>query len=289
MTYAFTLLIYFEIYALVAASLNLLIGYSGLLQVAHAAYFGIGAYTLALLTTRAGMPFPAALVLAGVLGAASSLLVSLPSRRMRGDSFVFMSMAVQIALYSLMVNWSELTGGSLGVAAIPRPRIAGSIFATEGRILALYTILAALLLGILGWLSASPFFRSLQAMRDDELAARSLGIAVDKLRIWVFLIASAVVGVAGGMYAGFVSYIDPKGFSLDESILMLSAVIVGGTGNVRGPIVGAVTLIAIPEALRLARLPDAVGSNIRLLAYGLLLLLMMRLRPQGIAGRYRFE
>ena len=289
MTYGLTLLIYLAIFMLVTGSLDLLIGYGGILQIAHAAYFGIGAYTLALLTERFGFGFPAALASAGILAAFASLPLSVSSRRLRGDSFVFMSMAMQLTLYGIMVNWPNLTGGSLGIAAIPKPRISGSIFATEQSIVVIYALVAVVLLVILAWLKSSPFGRSLQAMRDDELAARSVGIAVDKLRIWVFLIASGFVGMAGGMYAAFASYIDPTGFSLDESILMLSAVIVGGTGNVRGPIVGAVTLIAIPELLRLARLPDASAGSLRLMAYGLLLVLMMRLRPQGIAGRYRFD
>ncbi len=138
-------------------------------------------------------------------------------------------------------------------------------------------------------LKQSPFGRSLQAMRDDELAARSLGLPVRLLKIESFLIASAMVGVAGGMYAAYVSYIDPTSFTLDESILMLSMVIVGGTGNVRGPIIGAAVLIAIPEILRFLALPDAIAANMRLLIYGLLLILMMHLRPQGLAGKYRFE
>ena len=138
-------------------------------------------------------------------------------------------------------------------------------------------------------LKQSPFGRSLQAMRDDELAARSLGLPVRLLKIESFLIASAMVGVAGGMYAAYVSYIDPTSFTLDESILMLSMVIVGGTGNVRGPIIGAAVLIAIPEILRFLALPDAIAANMRLLVYGLLLILMMHLRPQGLAGKYRFE
>jgi len=135
----------------------------------------------------------------------------------------------------------------------------------------------------------SPFGRALQAMRDDELAARSLGIPVDWLKLQAFALASALVGVAGGLYACYVSYIDPTSFSLNESILMLSMVIIGGTGNVRGPLVGAAVLILLPEALRFMSLPDAIAANVRLLAYGLLLIIMMHLRPQGLAGKYHYQ
>jgi branched-chain amino acid transport system permease protein len=143
-----------------------------------------------------------------------------------------------------------------------------------------------MLIALLKW---SPFGRAMQAMRDDELAARSVGIPVDWLKLQAFALASALVGVAGGLYAAYVSYIDPTSFGLNESILMLSMVIVGGTGNVRGPLVGAAVLILLPEALRFLAMPDAIAANVRLLAYGLLLVIMMRLRPQGLAGAYRYQ
>src|SRR3989304_4308718 len=197
-------------------SLNLLIGYGGLLQVAHAAYYGIGAYAAALLWTKLG--------------------------------------------------WGVFSGlGGGGVAG-------GGVW--------------GMIRALLKW---SPFGRALQAMRDDELAARSIGIPVNWLKLQAFALASAMVGIAGGLYASYVSYIDPTSFSLNESILMLSMVIIGGTGNVRGPLTGAAVLILLPEALRFLQLPDAVAANVRLLAYGLLLVIMMHLRPQGLAGTYRYQ
>lgn len=289
MNYLLHLLVYFEIYVLVALSLNLLIGYSGLMQVAHAAYFGVGAYTAALLSIKYGLGFMPALACAGFVAGFASLLVSLPAWRFRGDYFVMISLAVQVFLYSLMYNCVALTNGPNGITGIPKPAILSSIFATTGGIFVLYGCIVVIMVLLFGGLKRSPFGRSLQAMRDDELAARSLGIPVRKLKVQAFMIASGVVGVAGGMYGYYVSFIDPTSFSLNESILMLSMVIVGGTGNVRGPIIGALVLIAIPEILRFLSLPDAVAANVRLLVYGLLLIVMMHLRPQGIAGRYRFE
>ena len=289
MNYLLHLLVYFEIYIIVAMSLNLLIGYSGLLQIAHAAYFGVGAYAAALLALKLGVSFLPALFGAALAAAILSLLVSLPAWRFRGDYFVMISLAVQVTLYALMYNWVDLTNGPYGLSGIPRPAIFDSIMATQGGVFVFYGVIVIFLAVMLGLLKHSPFGRSLQAMRDDELAARSLGLPVRMLKVQSFLIASAMVGVAGGMYGAYVSYIDPTSFSLDESILMLSMVIVGGTGNIRGPIVGAAVLIAIPELLRLLALPDAIAANVRLLAYGLLLILMMHWRPQGLAGKYRFE
>jgi branched-chain amino acid transport system permease protein len=289
MSYLLHLLIFFQIYAVVAMSLNLLIGYGGLLQVAHAAYFGVGAYTAALLWTKLGVGFIPGLLGAALMSSLLSLLVSLSAWRFRGDYFVMISLAVQVVLYSLMYNFMDITNGPYGITAIPKPVIMNSTSATQMATFAIYVVVVGMLALILAAAKLSPFGRSLQAMRDDELAARSLGIPVRRLKVEAFMLASAMVGVAGGLYASYISYIDPTSFTLDESILMLSMVIVGGTGNVRGPLVGAAVLIAIPELLRFLSLPDTVAAHIRLLAYGLLLILMMHWRPQGLAGRYRFE
>lgn len=289
MTYALHLVILLEIYFVVAASLNLLIGYAGLLQIAHAAYFGVGAYAGTLLTTRLGVGFAPALLGAAAVSGILSLLISLPAWRFRGEAFVLMSLAVQVALFSVFYNWVSLTGGPYGLSGVPRPVIVGIELDTLGSIFVAYGALVSLCLGVLAFLKRSPFGRSLQAVRDDELAACSLGIPARRLKVEAFALASALVGISGAMYAAYATYIDPMSFNLDESILMLSMVIVGGTGNVRGPFVGALTLIAIPEILRLAALPDAIAANIRLLAYGLLLLILMRLRPQGLAGKFRYE
>lgn len=289
MSYLLHLLIYAEIYILVALSLNLLVGYGGLLQLAHAAYYGVGAYTAAILTLRFGYGFLAAVALATLMSGLLSLLVSLPAWRFKGDAFVMMSLAVQMALYAIFYNWIDLTGGPFGLSSIPHPVIGSSSFATRNSIAVLYSLIVLSCVIGLGILKRSAFGRCLQAMRDDELAARSLGIQTKKLKVQTVLIASMIVGLAGALYAFYVTYIDPTSFTLDESILMLSMVIVGGTGNLKGPLIGALTLIAIPEILRLLELPSSIAANVRYLVYGLLIVLLMLWRPQGIAGRYRFE
>lgn len=289
MNYTFHLLIYLDIYLIVAMSLNLLMGYAGLLQIAHAAYYGIGAYTTALLITNFGLGFLPSLCAAAFVSGILSLLISLPAWRFKGDYFVMLSLAVQVALYSLMYNWTGLTNGPFGITGISKPVILGNGFVTQGNIFVLYSLLTILCGLVIFILLRAPWGRALKAMRDDELAARGLGKNTRLLKLQAFFIASAFVAVAGGMYASYVSYIDPTSFTLDESILMLSMVVIGGTGNFRGPIVGAIILIAIPEILRFLYLPDPVAANLRLLAYGLLLIIMVHLRPQGIAGEYRFK
>lgn len=289
MNYIYHLLIYLDIYLIVAMSLNLLMGYAGLLQIAHAAYFGIGAYTTALLMVKLGVGFIPALFISAIVSGILSLLISLPAWRFKGDYFVMLSLAVQIALYSLMYNWTELTNGPFGITGISKPVILGNKFVALDNIFLLFTVLMILCGAIFFVLLRSPWGRALKAMRDDELAARGLGKNTRLLKLQAFFIASAFVAVAGGMYASYVSYIDPTSFTIDESILMVSMVIIGGTGNFIGPVVGAIILIAIPEILRFLQMPDSIAANVRLLAYGLLLILMIHKRPEGIAGEYKIN
>jgi branched-chain amino acid transport system permease protein len=155
--------------------------------------------------------------------------------------------------------------------------------------LLLGTVLMVLCGTVVFILLKSPWGRALKAMRDDELAARGLGKNTRLFKLQAFFVSCAMVAVAGGLYATYVSFIDPTSFTLDESILILSIVIIGGTGNLRGPVIGAMTVIAIPEILRFVHMPDVYAANVRLLAYGLLLVIMAHVRPQGLAGEYRFK
>lgn len=289
MNYLLHLLIYLDIYLIVAISLNLLMGYGGLLQVAHAAYYGIGAYVAALAMLKFGWGFFPAVGLAVVVTGILSLAVSLPAWRFRGDYFVMVSLAVQSVGYSLLYNWVDLTNGPFGLTGIPRPSIFGYKFDTIGVVTLFASVIAGMCILCTVLLLRSPWGRLLKAMRDDELAARSLGKNTRMAKLQAFMFACALVAVAGSLYATYVSYIDPTSFTLDESILMLSMVIVGGTGNLRGPLVGAFILIALPELLRFVYIPDVVAANVRLMIYGLLLVLMAHFRPQGVSGTYRLQ
>jgi branched-chain amino acid transport system permease protein len=298
MNYALHLLIYFCIYAIAALSLNLVIGYCGLLTLAHATYFAVGAYTYAILSIY-GWGFLPALVAAVAIAAVLSLIVSLPAWRFRGDNFVLMSLAAQTFIFSLFQNWYHpqahpgtflnLTNGPFGLAGIPRPVILGIRMDTIGSISAVAVVLATIC-GLMVWrLQSSPWGRLLQCMRDDELALRGLGKNVRQAKLEAFAISCGLVAVAGVLYASYVSYIDASSATLDESILMVCMLLVGGMVNFRGPLVGAAVLLAIPEILRMVHLPDATAANVRLLVYGLLLVLIVHCRPQGLAGKYRVQ
>jgi len=297
MNYALHLLVYFNIYLIVALSLNLVVGYCGLLTLAHAGYYAIGGYAYAILTVQAGWTFLPAALAGAMISAILSLAVSLPSWRLKGDFFVLASLAVQALIFSALYNWSSanapmgswknLTNGPFGITGIPRPEIFGWTPSTPLAFALFASVVAAICAFILWRLKRSPWGRLLLAMREDELAARGLGKNTRLAKVQAFAISGALVAIAGALYASHVRYLDPSSASLDEGILMLSMVIVGGLGNFRGPIIGAAVLILLPEILRFVDLPDAQAANLRMLIYGLLLILMMHFRPQGIAGEYR--
>jgi branched-chain amino acid transport system permease protein len=299
MNYFLHLLVYFDIYLIVALSLNLVVGYCGLLTLAHAGFYAVGGYAYALVAMKLGWGFiPGALVgaaLAGVL----SLFVSAAAWRLRGDFFVMVSLAAQSLIYSLLYNWTaddaplgslrNMTNGPFGINGIPRPSILGWQVSDPASFALFATIVASICLFILWRLKTSPWARLLLSMREDELATRGLGKNTRLAKVQAFAISSALVAVAGALYAAHVRYLDPSSASLDESILMLSMVLVGGLGNFRGPAVGAAVLIALPEALRFLHLPDAQTANLRLVIYGAMLVLVVHFRPQGLAGNYRVK
>jgi branched-chain amino acid transport system permease protein len=299
MSYLFHLLIYLGVYAIVALSLNMIVGYAGLLSLAHAGYFAVGGYTYALATLKLGLSFVPATLLSASIAALLSLALSLPSWRFDGDFFVMISLVVQVMVYRLLYNWSSpnteigtwsnLTNGPYGISGITNPSVFGATFDSIGGTLIVASFISLSCIIVVGLLLQSPWGRLLKVMRDDELAARSLGKEVRKTKVQVFSVSCGLAAVGGAMYAAYVGYIDPSLATLDEAILLLSFVLVGGVGNLRGPILGAAVLILLPEILRLVALPDAIAAEVRLMIYGLLLVGMMHFRPQGLAGVYRPE
>jgi branched-chain amino acid transport system permease protein len=247
----------------------------------------------------------------------ASLLLSLPAWRFKGDYFVMITLAVQALVYGMARNWfspyaevgslQNLTNGTFGIAGIAKPVIFGHKVATMGGICILYTGAAAVAALFFLRLVHSPWGRLLKCLRDDELALRGLGKPVRLLKVEAFAVSGALAAMGGAMYAGYVGFIDPTTASLDGSILWLSVVVVGGLGTMHGSLVGAFVVLLLPEFLTYAAkflqmVASAFGfphfiteamvsnsANLQYLAYGLLMVLMMHLRPQGLAGNYKME
>ncbi len=298
MSYALHILILFDIYVVVALSLNIIVGYVGLLTLAHAGYFAIGGYAYALAGYILGWEFVPAALVGVAVAMILSFALSLGSWRFRGDFFVLFSLAVQVVIYTTLRYWSKpgkphgtwinLTNGDFGFAGIAKPTFFGTRFADLAEVAILYSLFALIAVVFSRLLLHSPWGRMLQAIRDDELVARGLGKDVRLAKMQAIGLGCGMAAFAGAMYAAHLAFIDPASAELNESILLLSMIVVGGVGNsVRGPFVGAFILLLIPEVLRWIELPNALAAELRLITYGLVLVLLMHLRPQGIAGTYR--
>jgi branched-chain amino acid transport system permease protein len=282
--YALTVLAFVGIYAVLAMSYDLLFGYTGLLSIAHAAFYGIGSYSCALTLLRLGAPFPLALLAAMLLTGAAATLIAIPSLRLSGDYLVVASFGFQLIIYSIMLNWKPVTNGSGGLPGIPRPELFGEPLGGAWP-MTLFILAVATLVGLIVWrLTHSPFGRVLKGIRDDEVAAMACGKNVVAYKIVVFAISGALAGVAGSLYAVYVRFIDPESYLLTESFFILIIVIVGGAGTFWGPILGAAFLWIMPESLRFVGLPDAIAGPLRQVLYGLILILFIMFRPQGLFG-----
>lgn len=281
----------FELYAILALSLNLLVGTTGLVSLCHGAFYAVGAYTSALLAMRLGWSFPVATV--GAIGVTMGLgaLVAVPSLRLRDDYFIVATLAFQNIVYRVLYNADGLTRGAFGLTDLPPARFGTLTLAKEslGFVL-LSTALFLLVLWILWRLQHSPFGRALMAVREDEEAVAALGRNVAALKVKACLVTAGCAAVAGALWAARSDVLHPADFTIEQSVLMLTAMIVGGAGNIRGPLAGAGCLVLLEEGLRLAggRWTSLAGE-VNALVLAVLLVVLLRLRPQGLLGEYRFE
>lgn len=289
MEYLLHIFILIGIYLITAASLNLIAGYTGLLSIAHAAFYGVGAYVVALMGLKLGMPFwlslPCAMAGAALLGIA----VAFPALRVHDDYFVLATFGLQVIVTSVMNNWVDVTGGPLGLPGIPQPTLFGVTLSAHWQMLLLVWTLAVMSFWLLHRLVHAPFGRVLRAIREDEVFAQSLGKNVVKYKVLAFVIGAAFAAIGGSLYAIYITFIDPTSFTVQESIFMLAIVIVGGAGNLWGSGVGAMVLVTLPELLRFVGLPSAIAANVRQILYGSLLVVMMLWRPQGLLGEFTFQ
>ena len=289
MNYFFHILIMIAIYLILTLSLNLLMGFTGLFSLAHAAFYAIGAYISTLLMVKMGFNFFLTLPLV-ILGAMIlAVIIAIPSLRLKGDYFLLSTLAFQIIVFSILYNWISLTRGPYGIPGIPKPRIFGFEFKEIPQYLILAGSIALLISLIFKRIYFSPFGRVLKSIREDEIVANALGKNTTKFKISAFIISGGLAAIAGSLYASYVTYIDPTSFTLDESIFIISIIIIGGAGNFKGPLIGTIIMIFLPEILRFLRIPDTIAANMRQIIYGLLLIIFMRIRPQGILGEYKFE
>ncbi|MBT4512779.1 MAG: branched-chain amino acid ABC transporter permease [Chloroflexi bacterium] len=289
MEYLLHILILIGIYTILSVSLNLISGYTGLISIAHAAFYGVGAYVAAIMALELHSPFLANIICAVLLGGLLGALVGIPSLRIRDDYFVIATFAFQVITFSILNNWVLFTGGPMGLPGIPQPSIFGYTISSHFEFLFLISLFCLFIVWISHRLVHSPFGRVLKAIREDEIFAQTAGKNVAAYKVLVFMIGAGMAAVAGVMYAHYVSFIDPTSFTVMESIFIISIVIIGGSGSLWGPVVGAVVLVILPELLRFIGLPSSVAANIRQIIYGGLLVGFMMWRPKGFLGEYAFQ
>lgn len=289
MDYFLHILILVCTYATLAVSLDLVAGHVALLSISHAAFYGLGAYSAALLAVHLGMAFLPSVLIGVTLAALMSFIVSLPSLRLHDDYFVIGTFGFQIIVFSILNNWMDLTRGPLGISGIPRPSIFGWQIDSRWEFLVIAAGFSCFAYFMVWRLTTSPFGRVLHAIREDELFTQAVGKNPLQFKMTAFAVSAALAAMAGSLYAHYIAYIDPTSFTVMESILIISMVIIGGAGSLWGPLVGAFVLVTLPEALRFVGLPSAVAANLRQIIYGSLLVIMMMFRPRGLVGKYGFS
>jgi len=286
--YLIHLLIIIGIYVILSVSLNVALGYSGLLNLGHVAFFGIGAYASAILT-KIGFPFFGALIAAGLLACVFGFVLIYGTKKLKGEYLALATLGFTYVIYSLMMNWTSLTRGALGISGIPKPNILGLTIGAGLPYLIFTIIITLICVLIIYRIIKSPFGRLLEGVRDNETGAKVLGKNTFMLKAKAMMISAFFAGIAGSLFAHYVMFIDPNSFLLVELVIILTLVIVGGIASFKGSIIAPFIIILIPELLRFVSLPVSIVGPMRIIVYALILLGILLIRPRGLFGRIDIE
>lgn len=275
MDYILHLAILVCIYTILSQSLSLVAGYSGQISLAHAGFYGIGAYAAALLSVHCHSPVLLNMAAALSLSGAVAFVVAKVAVKTAGDYYIIITLGIQMVVFSIMNNWQEVTRGPLGIPGIPPFQLLAHAFDSKASFLLLSSFFVALVWFVLRRLSTSPFGRVLRALSEDEVYTMGLGKNVRHAKIISFVISGMLASVAGVLYAHYISYIDPTSFTLEESIFILSIAIIGGMRNLRGMFFASAFLVLLPEALRFVGMPSSIAANMRQIFYGAALIIVV--------------
>lgn len=263
------------LYIVLALSLNIVLGQAGQLSLGHAAFYALGAYTMAIMTVIFKLPFVLAFLSGGVVAGVFGFILGIPTLRLKGDYLAIVTVGFGEILRLILVNWVSFTRGPAGIPSIPFPSLFG--LAVKSNFGYYYIALAMVVVTIFvsKRLEDSRLGRGLAAVKDDEIAAESMGVNPANMKILAFVLGAVLAGFAGAFFASFVHYVNPDNFTYMESVTILTMVVLGGVGSIPGVVIGAIILAILPEALR-----DI--STYRYAIYGILLAMMMIIRPQGM-------
>lgn len=276
--YIMRIIIMIGIYSMLALGLNILTGYTGQVSLGHAGFYAIGAYTASLLSLKLGANFIVAAIAGAAMSSFCGLLLGLPTLRLKGTYLSIVTLGFGEIVKMILMNWDKVTNGTLGLRNIPRPSLFGvKLTLANNGIYYMMLVLVALVTLVCILIVKSKIGRAFMSIKEDELAATMMGIKTTRYKVLAFVISAFITGLAGAFYASMIGFIEPNSFTFDTSTLIISIVILGGMGTIRGMFLGSAILIAFPEVSRFM-------MDYRFVVYGIVLVLMMRFRPQGALG-----
>lgn len=286
MDYIIHNLIIISIFIPLALSLDLLVGRTGILSVTHAGMYGLGAYATAILTKTYGASFLMSVAIGILVTVCVSYVLSRVLSRLKGDYYTLGSFGANIILFSLFMNLTPLTGGPMGIFNIPQAVVFGIPITSTAAFFLVSLMFLCLMIIFMQMITTSRFGLIIQAIRDDALATEVFGYNIADFKTAVFVISAIIASISGSLYATYISFIDPTSFTLNESIFMLTMIIIGGLASKKGAIFGAVFIILLPEVLRFVGLPDSIAAQLRVAIYGVILMYLMYKKPTGVFGNY---
>lgn len=264
-------------YIVLALGLNIVVGFAGLLDLGYVAFYAVGAYFYALLSTKAGLSFWAVLPLSAIMAAIFGILLGFPTLRLRGDYLAIVTLGFGEMIRITLNNWDSVTGGPNGILGISGPDMPGLPFTQAYHYYYLIIIIGMFTVFAANRLNNSRIGRAWIAIREDEIAAEAMGINIVKMKLLAFALGASFAGLAGAFFASKMKFVSPESFTFFESVIILCMVVLGGMGSISGVILGAVVLIILPESLR-------GFQNYRMIIFGAAMVLIMLFRPQGFIG-----
>jgi branched-chain amino acid transport system permease protein len=280
MEYIYSVVILIGLSIVLASSFNLSIGYGGLISIAHPVFYAIGAYASALLARDVGMPIILSIFAGALIALVASVMVALPSLRVSGDYLMIASIGFQLGMLELIknVSWTGGAGGLTNIPAFITPTLGKEAYVL------LVLAVAALTVFIVHRIAHGPIGRAMSAMRDDELAFVALGRNATSLKVAIFALGSGIAGFAGALYAHYFRYLTPEQFDILASSTLLTMVVVGGLRTAWGPVIGAVVLQVLPQAIAFLDLPTSLLGPLQGLLFTGLVIIFMFVRPQGLVA-----
>jgi branched-chain amino acid transport system permease protein len=287
MEYLIHLAIFLAIYSILGLSLNLVVGYTGLFAITHAAFYGIGAYATAILLTQFKINFFLSVLAGSGVALVVSFLIGVVLSRFNDDYFALVSIGFSVIAFVVYLNWLGLTNGPLGIPGVGRPSVFNVAFSSNTSFL-VFSIIVLAIIGVVCWfIVKSSFGRVLKAMREDEKTIQVFGYSTVYYKLVIFMISAVMASVAGSLFASYITFVGPTMFTLHESIFILVIIILGGLASLRGSLLGALFMILLPEILRFVGMPTVIAAQARQFIYGIILILLMLYRPQGLVGEYK--